>query len=212
MYGYITPERYKEYDDFVSSHPKGHLMQTRKWAAVKTAWDVGRRNSRTRRKNLRGSGGAFQKAALHALYDNVLLPRPGVRYPRLRAARAARRGQGACKKHRSYNKSGSGTVLSSEEKFADCLRAAGFSPAGDNKISRRAAKIRVSAERRGQDGREAFGVLRVQNAVQYTVGGAQGRRGEGMRKGRVPDLARLMKETGERDNFIVRGEKYFESF
>ena len=38
MFEFINKDTLKEYEDFVSSHPKGHFLQSEKWAKVKDSW------------------------------------------------------------------------------------------------------------------------------------------------------------------------------
>jgi peptidoglycan pentaglycine glycine transferase (the first glycine) len=212
MYGFITPERYKEYDDFVSSHPKGHFMQTRKWAAVKTAWTWDAVIVERDGKICGGLAALFRRlpctpftimyccrGPVCDIHDYELLSEL------LDGAKAL------AKKHRSYIIKADPDVLSSEEKFADCLRAAGFSPAGDNKNFEGAQPRYVF--RLNVEGKTAEKLLEsFESKTRYNIRLAA-RRGVEVKvcgKEECPTFARLMKETGERDNFIVRGEKYFE--
>jgi len=212
MFSFITPERYIEYDEFIKVSQKGHFMQSRKWAAVKSSWKwdavISERDGR-----ICGSMAALFRKLPGTFYTIMYCCRGPVCdiHDQKTVSELLEGAKALAKKHRSYIIKIDSDVLSSEREFIELLYAAGFSATADNKNfegiqPRYVFRLNVQ-DKTPEELLESF-----ESKTRYNIRLAS-RKGVEVRlcgAGECGEFARIMKETGERDGFIVRGARYFE--
>lgn len=209
----VTKASLYEYEGFISSHPKGHFMQSSLWAKVKDNW-------KWEGIIVRNGQGAIC-GALSVLIRKVPIFPTAIMYaPRgpvcdltdketfhklLEGAKAL------AKKYRTYVLKMDPDVTSQDEAFVNMAKAEGFSVHSAEKnfngIQPRFV-FRLYLAGRGEEEIMAS----FHSKTRYNIRVAQKNEVEVVR-GTKSDVARfheIMMETGLRDEFVVRSQGYFE--
>lgn len=212
MYEFITPETKPEYERFIASHPCGHFMQSHMWAGCKTAWEwagIAVRN---------GEGAIV--GALSLLIRRV----PGMRVALMYGGRGPvcdRRDravlselvEGArelARRKRGYLLKIDPDILAGDEEEIALLSELGF-------VRRDSGRNFEGIQPRfvfrlpigGRTEEEIFNAFESKTRYNVRLSARKGVEVRVCGEGSVADFAAIMRETGERDGFIVRGADYF---
>ena len=212
MYEFITSETLAEYETFIEAHQNGHFMQSHLWAGCKTAWEwagIAVRN---------GEGAIV--GALSVLIRRV----PGLPFSLLYGGRGpvcdrtdrevlAELAAGArtlAKKHGGYLLKIDPDVLSSSEEEIAALNAAGFRLRDSGKNfegiqPRYVFRLHLN----GRTEEEIFAAFEQKTRYNVRLSGRKGVEVRLCGEEMVESFAAIMRETGERDGFIVRNADYF---
>ena len=213
MFELVTGATLDMYEAFVSTHPKGHFMQSRLWGDVKNNWKWEGILSRDAAGKIRG--------AMAVLIRKV----PGMPFTLMYAGRGpvcdltdreaiadlVAGAKALAKKHHAYELKIDPDVLSSDTAFQSLMESFGFTlhDAGKNfeGIQPRYVFRNNIGGMTEEEVLASFG-----QKTRYNIRLAQ-RKGVEVRlcgTEMVPDFARIMLETGMRDGFVVRTPEYFE--
>jgi len=208
----IDKAHLKEYEDFVSTHPKGHFIQSYKWADVKSSWKwqaVAVRNAEGRIV-----GGA-----------SVLIRRmPGVPWTMMYAGRGpvcdvhdrevlAALTEGLKKlgkQNKAYVFKMDPDVCSSDTEFISIMKDLGYSlkiPGKNFEGMQPAYVFRLDVKGKTEEELMAsfHQKTRYNIRLSYRKGVEVRVCGEEM----LDDFSRIMLETGNRDGFVTRPKEYF---
>ena len=209
----LTASAYAEYDAFIQSHPKGHFMQSRAWANVKSAWTWDAIVCRDEKGAIKGSL-ALLTRKIPGLPTSLCY---GCRGPvcdiddKETLSELIKGAVDYAKKKKAYLFKLDPDVPSSEEDFKNALTDLGFAPPSDSLnfegIQPRYV-FRLTTEGQSEDSlMEAF-----ESKTRYNIRLAA-RKGVEVRIEQSPEsiseFGRIMRTTGERDNFVVRTDSYF---
>jgi len=209
----LTPAAYAEYDAFIQSHPRGHFMQSRAWAKVKSAWAWDAVICRDEKGAIKGSL-ALLTRKIPGLPTSLCY---GCRGPVCDISDTETLSElinGAvayAKKKKAYIFKLDPDVPSSETEFKNALTDLGFAPPSDSLnfegIQPRYVFRLTTAGQSEESLMEAF-----ESKTRYNIRLAQ-RKGVEVRIEQGPEsiaeFGRIMRTTGERDNFVVRTDSYF---
>lgn len=212
MYEIVGPDNHQEFEEFVSHHPKGEILQTFMWSKMKPAWDWRAIVVRNQDKSIRG--------AMSVLIRKI----PMTPYRLMYAARGpvcdindkeclAELLQGAkelAKQFNCYCLKLDPDVTFEETTFMSHMKELGFvlAPKALNFENIQPQYVmmmdiegKTVDEVRRMFNRGTKGNINkaVKRGVQVKICGTEA----------VHDFSEIMKVTGERDNFMVRPEQYF---
>ncbi len=202
----------REYESFISSHPKGHFMQSALWALQKPQWVWDGVISRGEDGAIRGSAAVLirkfpvlpwtlmygGRAPVCDIRDKEVL---GELFQGLRSL---------AKKYRSYLIKLDPDVPSDDEQFKREMSSFGFRIAGAGKnfegIQPRFV-FRLYLQGRSEE--EVLASFHTKTRYNIRLAERKGVRVELCGEEAVEDFARLMLETGVRDGFVTRNADYF---
>lgn len=214
MVEFVTKETLKEYEDFVSSHPKGHFLQSYAWSKQKSEWTW-------EGMFVRGDDGAIRGAM------SVLIRKaPSLPYSIMYGARApvcdthdkevlSKLLEGAKKiaaKYRAYVFKIDPDIACDDTEFHEIMTDLGFRHRDTGKnfsgIQPRFV-FRLNVDGKSQEELMAS----FHSKTRYNIRVAE-RKGVDIRlcgSEAVGDFSDMMLETGVRDGFVVRNHEYFEN-
>ena len=212
MFEVVTDQTLDEYEQFNLSHPNGHFLQSHQWALVKQQWQW-------QAVVVRGDDGAI-KGSLSMLIRGV----PGLPYTIMYAGRGpvcdyhdeatlAALTDGAkevARRHRAYVLSMDPDVPITDTEFAGLMRGLGYSQKAATKdfddVQPRFV-FRLDIE--GKTADEIFAGFSQKCRYNIRLATKKGVTVRLAGDESVDAFAAIMKETGARDNFIVRSAPYF---
>ena len=213
MTEFVSDATLNEYEHFIETHPKGHFLQSRKWAAQKPDW--------------KWYGLAFRRDGIICGAMSVLVRKiPFLPYTIMYSGRGPVCGttdfevvsaltdlvRELAKKTRAYVLKADPDVLSSDTAFSNLMQKAGYALCDTGKdfsgIQPRYV-FRLNIENKTEE--EVMSSFH--SKTRYNIRLAERRGVEARLCGAeaVPDFSRIMTETGVRDSFQVRSPKYFEN-
>ncbi|MBQ1955501.1 MAG: peptidoglycan bridge formation glycyltransferase FemA/FemB family protein [Clostridia bacterium] len=210
----VTPELYGEYDAFIASHPKGHFMQTREWGAHKDNWNWVGIICRDESGKIKGSLGLLIRRMPMMPWSLMYSARGPVfdaeDYGTL--AELIAEAKVVAKEYKSYCLKLDPDINSSDTALREELIKLGFNPPSENKNFESVQPryvFRLYLQGRNED--EVFESFESKTRYNLRLARKKGVEVRICGKELLPDFCRIMNETGERDDFIVRGEPYFAS-
>ena len=212
MYELITDKTAAEYEAFIQSHPQGHFCQSHMWGAQKTAWDFQAIAVRGEDGRIKGALGVLIRKApvfpVSMLYicrgpvcdltdhDTLAQLFEGVRA-------LAKQRKGYVVKIDPY-------VSMDNEAFKKELEGFGFKCMQDGKnfegIQPRFV-MHLDVEGKTED--EVIASFTQSHRRKVRTGPKKGVEVRICGQEMIPEFTRIMVETGLRDNFVTRDEKYF---
>ena len=214
MFEIINKNTINEFEQFISTHPKGHFLQSHKWAAVKDSWKweaIAVRN---------------KEGKMVAAMSLLVRPLPAVGYTMMYAARGpvcdlndkwameelTRGVQALAKKHKAYVFKMDPDVKSSETGFISILEELGYTRHAASKNFEGIQPnyvFRLDVKDKTEEELLANFVSKTRYNLRLSY-----RKGVEVRlcgKEMLPDFTRIMVETGTRDGFVTRPQSYFET-
>ncbi len=210
----VTEAILAEYNEFIASHPKGHFMQTREWGRHKDSWTWEGMICRDGSGRIKGSLALLIRKIPMLPWSIMYSARGPVfddgDYETLRELVDAARE--LAKKYKSYVLKLDPDINSSNTALREALISLGFTPPPDTKnfesIQPRYV-FRLYLNGRGED--ELFESFESKTRYNLRLARKKGVEVKICGKEMLPEFCRIMNETGERDDFIVRNEAYFAS-
>ena len=214
MVEFVTKETIKEYEDFVSSHPNGHFLQSYAWGKQKPEWTW-------EGLFVRADDGAIRGAM------SVLIRRaPSLPYSIMYAARApvcdlhdeatlAELMEGAKKlaeKYKAYCLKLDPDVSIEDSEFADIMARLGFKRRDTGKnFSGIQPRFVFRLDVDGKTEEELMASFHSKTRYNIRVAERKGVEIKLCGVEAVADFSEMMLETGVRDGFVVRSADYFEN-
>lgn len=211
-YEIILPDNHDEFEQFVCSHPKGHMLQTFAWSRQKPFWTW-------RGLLVRDDKGAIQGAMSMLIRKIPLTP-----YTLMYAARGPvcdindketitlllEGCKKLAKEFRSYVLKLDPDVTFKETRFMDIMKELGFvlAPKAPNFENIQPQYVmRMNIE--GKTEEEVMASFKPKTRYNIRVAMKKGVEVKICGKEAVDDFYRIMVETGERDAFMIRPAQYF---
>ncbi|MBQ1706088.1 MAG: peptidoglycan bridge formation glycyltransferase FemA/FemB family protein [Clostridia bacterium] len=214
MFEFVNEQNLPQFEAFVQSHPKGHFLQSHDWAPVKSDWKwegILRRN---------------EAGEITGAMSVLLRKMPGVPYQMMYAARGPvcdlhdadtlrELTQGAAvlaKKYKAYALRIDPDVSSSDTEFIELMKSLGYvHHPGDKDFNgiQPCYVFRLNVKDKTED--ELLAAFHSKTRYNLRLSARKGVTVRVCGKEMLPDFARLMQETGNRDGFITRPQAYFET-
>lgn len=210
---FVTEETLKEYEAFLQNHPKGHFMQSPQWGKLKSQWRWQGVISRGEDGNIKGVLSLLSRKLPILPWSFLYGARGPVCDPEDRETLAdlMEGARTVAKAVRAYECKLDPDVLSSNRNFVGILEDLGFSlvPQGPN-LEGIQPRYLFRLPIQGRNMEELLASFA--SKTRYNIRLAIKKNVEVMVAGRkaLPDFARIMRETGERDGFTIRPQEYFE--
>ncbi len=212
MYELINESTLAEYEAFVERHPKGHFMQSRLWAGCKPAWTWAAVAVRSDAGEIVGGLSVLIRKAPGVGLTFMYGGRGPVcdLHDRAVLADLAEGARALARKHRAYLLKIDPDIPAADREAADNLTSLGF-------VRREASKNFEGIQPRfvfrlpvaGRTEEEIFNGFESKTRYNVRLSARKGVQVRVSGEEAVDVFAELMKTTGERDDFIVRGADYF---
>ncbi len=210
----VTPELYETYDSFVDTHPRGHFLQSRQWGAHKAEWQWAGLICRDETGRIRGTLGLLYRPIPMTGYCLMYGGRGPVCDPDdvatvtelLEGAKALAR------EKKCYCIKLDPDIPATDRAFDGLMGENGYvlANAGKNFEAIQPRYV-FRLPLQGRDEETLFGSFESKTRYNIRLAGRRGVEVQVAGKEAVPAFAALMRETGKRDGFLVRGEGYFRS-
>ena len=208
----ITEATRQEYESFIQSHPQGHFAQSHMWGAQKTAWKFRALVSRDGQGRIKGSIGVLIRKAPIFPASMLYICRGPVcdvdDFDTLAeliegAKQLAREVNGYVIKMDPY-------VPITNETFKANLKKLGFTTkeAGKN-FEGAQPRFVMHLDVQGKTEEEVIASFTQSHRRKVRTGAKKGVEIKICGQEMIPEFTRIMVETGLRDNFVTRDEKYF---
>ena len=212
MYELITKETQAEYEAFIQAHPQGHFCQSHMWGAQKTAWDFQALAVRDEAGAIRGAMGILIRKA-PALPCSMLYICRGPVCDLTDHATLAELMEGAkaiAKERRGYIIKIDPPVSIENKVFAAELERFGFRclSAGKN-FEGVQPRFVMHLDVQGKTEEELLASFTQSHRRKVRTGPKKGVSVRICGQEMIPEFTRIMVETGLRDHFVTRDEKYF---
>ncbi|MBR5542874.1 MAG: peptidoglycan bridge formation glycyltransferase FemA/FemB family protein [Oscillospiraceae bacterium] len=214
MVEFVTKETLKEYEAFVSSHSKGHFLQSYAWSKQKPEWIWEGFFVRNEDGNICGAMSVLIRRVPHLPYSIMY----GARAPVCDIHDAdvlAELMEGAkqlAAKYKAYCLKLDPDVSVNDTEFADIMSGLGFNRRDTGKnfsgIQPRFV-FRLDIDGKSED--ELMSSFHSKTRYNIRVAERKGVEVRTCGKEAVGDFSEMMLETGVRDNFVVRNREYFEN-
>ena len=203
----------KEFDEFVKSHKKGHMMQTSMWGQVKKEWDWTGFIKRDENGKIKGVCGVLIRQIPLTPFKMMYAPRGPVcdleDKETVKELLTAVAEYG--KKNKAYTFKIDTDTLATNTEYIDLLKSLGFTfkehGAGFDTVQARYI-FRLNVE--GKTEEEVMNSFHSKTRYNTRLAERKGIRIEIKGKEACEEFHKLMLVTGERDNFATRGTEYFE--
>lgn len=204
-------------ESFVSTHPKGHFLQSTYWPGRQAPVGLAGRAVQGRKRRRPGRPVHPHPAHARRLRPHVRPPRPGVRHPGHRCdARAVRRSGQVAKQCRGYLMQIDPDVLNSDEQFKRDMSALGFACEGDSlNFEGIQPRFVFRLDIAGKTEDEVLAHFEQKTRYNVRLAAKKGVTTQFWSgDGDIPDealtaFADIMQTTGKRDRFLVRSKDYF---
>ena len=212
MYEFITEKTMPEYEAFIQSHPQGHFAQSHMWGKQKTAWDFQAIVVRGDDGAIKGGMGVlirkapvFPVSMLYACrgpvcdlddHDTLAQLMEGVK--------------ALAKKRHGYVVKIDPYVKADNEAFKKELAGFGFKcmQSGKN-FEGLQPRFVMHLDVEGKSEDEVLASFTQSHRRKVRTGPKKGVEVRICGQEMIPEFTRIMVETGLRDNFVTRDEKYF---
>lgn len=208
----ITKDHLEEYESFVQGHPKGHFMQSFKWAKQKSMWDSEAIVCRDENQKIKGSALFLFRKVPYLPFTFMYCARGPVCDPDDLATlgELTKGAKESAKRHHAYLMKIDPDIPSSNTSFLSAMESLGYKhlPITQNFEGIQPCYV----FRQNVKGLSEEDLMKqFHQKWRYNIRLAQ-RKGVEIRiagKEAVPAFSEIMKETGSRDGFDVRPASYF---
>ena len=209
----VKIENAGEFDEFVKSHKKGHMMQTSMWGKVKKEWDWTGFISRDENGKIKGVCAVLVRQIPMTPFKMMYAPRGPVcdldDKETVKELLSAASEYG--KKNKAYTFKIDTDALITNTEYIELLKSLGFTfkenGAGFDTVQARYI-FRLNVE--GKTEEEVMNCFHSKTRYNTRLAERKGIRIEIKGKEACEEFHNLMLVTGERDNFATRGTEYFE--
>jgi len=202
-----------KYEKFVQAHPKGHFMQSLKWAQVKSNWHNEIITVEDRQGDIKGSMSLLIRKLPLVNYTIMYSPRGPVcdMHNKDTIKELIDKAKDTARKYKSYVLKIDPDIEKDDTKFAEIAKELKMKIKNDSKDFEGAQpRFVFRLDLRNKTEEELL--MSFHHKVRYNIRLAV-RKGVEIRIGTkedIPEFHRVMVETGLRDNFVVRSAEYFE--
>ena len=212
MYELITEKTRDEYESFIQSHPQGHFAQSHMWGKQKTAWDFQAIAVRGEGGRIKGALGALiRKAPMFPVSMLYICRGPVCDLDDHETMTELMAGvKELAKQRRGYVVKMDPYVKVDNEAFKKELESFGFKcmVTGKN-FEGLQPKFVMHLDVEGKTEDEILASFTQSHRRKVRTGAKKGVEIRICGQEMIPEFTRIMVETGLRDNFVTRDEKYF---
>lgn len=212
MYELITESTREEYESFIQSHPQGHFCQSHLWGRQKTAWQFQAVVSRSADGRIKGSIGVMiRKAPLFPVSMLYICRGPVCDLEDTETLAELIEGARAlAKQHRGYVIKMDPYVSVTNTAFKAELEKLGFKCMQDGRnFEGIQPRFVMHLDVEGKTEEEVLASFTQSHRRKVRTGPKKGVEVRVCGQEMIPEFTRIMVETGLRDNFVTRDEKYF---
>jgi len=213
MTEFVRTETLQEYENFISSHPKGHFMQSRMWGDVKNNWKWEGIICRDETGAIKGTLSLLIRKV--PIFPFTLMY--GCRGPvcDMHDEKTLRElidgARKLAKKYKSYELKLDPDVLKSDEETVQILKSIGFTMTDSGKnFEGIQPKFVFRNTIAGMTEDEVLASISQKTRYNIRLAMKKGVETKICGKEMVPEFSRIMLETGLRDGFVTRTPEYFE--
>lgn len=214
MYEIVTEQTLPQFEAFVAGHPKGHFLQSYDWAPVKNDWKW--------EGILRRDDSGTITGAMSVLIRKM----PGVPWSMMYAARGpvcdvhdkqtilelTAGAAGLAKKYNVYALRIDPDIKSDDTEFIEIMKSLGYTHhPGDKDFNGIQPCYVFRLDVKDKTEEELLANFHSKTRYNLRLSARKGVTVKLCGKEMLPDFARLMQETGNRDGFITRPQAYFET-
>lgn len=209
----FKPEILEEYENFISSHPKGHFMQSFYWSKVKTEWKWNAVIERDEKGNIIGTLSFLIRKIPYLPYSLMYAPRGPVCFVEneelvktlIDAAKEE------AKKNKCYLIKIDPDIKNTDKNFRDLMIRQGFKIKDENKnFEGIQPRFVFRLDIKGKTPDELLASFHQKTRYNIRVAIKNGVQVKHFGKAILKDFIPIMRTTGERDNFTTRPLEYFE--
>ena len=213
MYERITVATMAEYEEFIQSHPQGHFAQSHMWGAQKTAWKFQAIAVRGEDGRIKGSMGILiRKAPIFPASMLYICRGPVCDLEDHDTLSQLMEGVHAlAKEYNGYLVKIDPYVKSDNTAFIKELEGFGFKCLSGNTKNFESVQPRyvMHLDVEGKTEDEILASFTQSHRRKVRTGPKKGVQIRICGQEMIPEFTRIMVETGLRDNFVTRDEKYF---
>lgn len=211
---FVNDSTLKEYEEFNSSHPYGHFMQSKLWAGVKNNWKWEAIICRNENGKIKGSLAVLIRNLPKLPYTIMYGCRGPVCDPHDKSTltELMKGAKQLAKKYKSYVLKIDPDVLVNDTEFLSSLSDMGFKPASSGKNFEGIQPnfvFRLNVEGMDEDAALNHFHSKTRYNIRYSI-----RKGVTVKicgKEMLPYFSKIMLDTGLRDGFVTRPQSYFEN-
>ncbi len=214
MFEIVTKDTLAQFEEFVAGHPKGHFLQSRLWAPVKSDWVWEGLLSRSADGQVRGAMSVLIRKMPGLPYQLMYAARGPVCDPEDREALKDLT-EGAAllaRRHKAYALRIDPDIPSDQTGFVDTMKSLGYAHhPGDKDFNgiQPCYVFRLNVKDKTEE--ELLAALHSKTRYNLRLSARKGVTVRLCGKEMLEDFTRIMKETGDRDGFITRPQAYFET-
>ena len=212
----VRPDMISEYENFISSHKKGHFMQSCMWGDVKSDWKWDAVISRSKSGDIAGSMALLTRKIPYLPYTIMYSPRGPVCdiHDKAVIADLLSGVRDLAKTYKAYVFKIDPDVLSDDTEFIKIMTELGLTlPNSSQNVKNFEAIQPRYVFRLNVEGKSEEELMdSFHSKTRYNIRLAE-RKGVTVKicgKEMLPDFSRIMLETGLRDGFVTRPQAYFE--
>lgn len=214
MIEFVTKENLAEYEAFISSHPKGHFMQSYLWSRQKPEWTWEGLLARGEDGTVRGALSVLIRKVPYLPYRLMYGGRgPVCDVHDKEVLRELTEGaKKLAKKYKAYSLKLDPDVLISDTEFISAMEELGYRRLDTGKnFSGIQPRFVFRLYLQGRSEEEMLASFQSKTRYNIRVAERKGVEVKIMGKEACGDFSKLMMETGVRDGFMVRSQAYFEN-
>lgn len=205
----------KEYEKFLKSHYKGHYAQSISWAKIKSDWKNEIIIIRDENKKIKGTMSVLIRKLPYFKRTLMYAPRGPVcdSNDEETFRKIMEEADKLAKKYKAFMLKADPDVLSSNAEYKEIAQKNGFKISGPIKDITRIMQPRFVFRLNIKDKTEDEVFFSFQSKTRYNIRLAT-KRGVTIREGTredLPEFQKIMEVTGERDDFYIRNQEYFEN-
>lgn len=212
MYEFITQQTMPEYEAFIQSHPQGHFAQSHMWGRQKSAWDFQAIAVRDGDGRIKGALGALiRKAPMFPVCMLYICRGPVCDLDDHATLSQLMDGVKAlAKQRRGYVVKIDPYVKADNDAFKKELEGFGFKCMQEGKnFEGLQPRFVMHLDVQGKTEDEVIASFTQSHRRKVRTGPKKGVEVRVCGQEMIPEFTRIMIETGLRDNFVTRDEKYF---
>ena len=212
MYELITEQTLPEYEAFIQSHPQGHFAQSSLWGKQKTAWKFQAIVVRGNDGKIKGSMGILiRKAPIFPVSMLYICRGPVCDLEDHETLEALVEGaKDLAKQYRGYVIKMDPYVTADRTDFKSELEKLGFRCMQEGKnFEGIQPRFVMHLDVEGKTEEEVLASFTQSHRRKVRTGPKKGVEVRVCGQEMIPEFTRIMVETGMRDNFVTRDERYF---
>ncbi len=214
MVEFVTKETLEEYENFISSHTKGHFLQSYAWSKQKSEWTWEGIFVRDENGKIRGSMSVLIRKAPYLPFSLMYAARAPVCdiHNKEVLAELTEAAKALAKKHNAYCLKLDPDVSIEDKEFLEIMKSLGYRHRDTGKnFSGIQPRFVFRQNLDGFDEESLMAFFHSKTRYNIKLAERKGVRVKICGHEAVGDFSDMMLETGVRDGFVVRSKEYFDN-